>query len=63
MGKNISGVPQNSILGPLLLNIFLCELFMEQKDRYFIYYGDDTTSYVVANNTVEVDNTAQLKLR
>ena len=47
--KNIiSGVPQCSILGPLLFNIFLCDLFLEQEDCYFTSYADDTTPYVVA---------------
>ena len=50
----MSGVPQGSILGLLLFNIFLCDLFMEQEDCCFTNYADDTTPYVVANNTAEV---------
>ena len=47
-----SGVPQGSILGPLLFNIFLCELFLEHDDCCFTNYADDTK--LVASNTAEV---------
>ena len=47
-----SDVPQGSILGPLLFNIFLCELFLEHDDCCFTNYADDTK--LVASNTAEV---------
>ena len=50
----ISGVPQGSILEPLLFNIILCDLFLEHEEYCFTSYADDTTPYVVANNTEEV---------
>ena len=49
-----SGVPQGLILGPLLLNIFLCDLFLTIEGNYFTNYVDDTTPYVISNNAAEV---------
>ena len=46
--KNISyGVPQGSILSPLLFNIHLCNLFYFFEDLDIASYADDTTIYAV----------------
>ena len=50
------GVPQGSILGPLLFNLFLCDLFLFVKEADIMNYADDNTPYVcseIVNTTLE----------
>ena len=50
------GVPQGSILGPLLFNIHLCDLFYFLEDLDIASYADDTTIYTVKENKESVIN-------
>ena len=50
------GVPQGSILDPLLFNIHLCDLFYFLDDLDIVSYADDTTLYTVRKNEESVIN-------
>ena len=48
------GVPQGSVLGPLLFNIDMINLFYECEDSNVASYADDTTPYSCATDIPSV---------
>ena len=50
----LSGVPECSIIGPLLFDIFMCHMFLILNATYFTGYADDSTQFVVRDNIADV---------
>ena len=48
------GVPQGSILGPLLLNIYICDIFLCSEGFDMANYADDCSLYYFSGSSDEV---------
>ena len=52
--ESVKGVPQGSVLGPLLCNIFLNDLFFQVEETEIGKYADDTIIYVSGQELKQV---------
>ena len=55
-GKVLNGVPQGSILGPLLFNIFLNDIFLSLQKCDLANYADDSTLYTSGKSVSNIMN-------
>lgn len=53
-GKILAGVLQGSILDHLLINIFMCEMFLTLHMTCFARHADDNTPFFIRDNIKDV---------
>ena len=52
--ETLFGLSQGSTLGPLLWNIYVCDIFFLLKDVHIANYADDATPFIYGENIESV---------